>query len=426
MNTAVLGMLWGDEAKAKIIQLLIPDYDMVVRFQGAANAGHTVYRSGSKIVLHAIPVGIIYEKISVIAAGCLVDPVSLIREIEEIESAGFNVFSNLKIYSNATITTDFEVELDKAREGFISGKSSKVGTTGRGIGPSYSNRAYRTAILFEDLFNDHVLLKKLEDLSMDMNPRLKTYGADEIDPKNVYARLKECATKLESLMVSPRYIGKIIEGKGNILFEGAQGALLCPINGSYPFVTSFPVNPALIPISCNIPMKYIHKIIGVLKAYPTRVGEGPFPTQIGGEKEEFLRNLGKEFGATTGRPRKCGYPDLAIAKYVVQSFGIDEIALTCLDTLCAFSQKIGNIQICENYKLPGGGFGTPQEATASYLSKVVPQYSEISLICNCSGVDSGSELPLQATNYVNLVENILGVPVQFVSTGKNIEDIIKL
>ncbi|MDD4289687.1 MAG: adenylosuccinate synthetase, partial [Patescibacteria group bacterium] len=288
MNTTVLRMLWGDEAKAKIIQSLRSNYDMVVRFQGAANAGHTVYHNASKMVLHAIPVGIIYEKISVIAAGCLVDPISLVGEIEEMESMGFDVFSNLKIYSNTTVTTDFEIRLDRAREKCLSGKSSKVGTTGRGIGPSYSNRAYRTAILFEDLFNDKVLLKKLEDLSRDMNPRLKTYSEEKINPKNVYMNLKECATKLQGLIVPPHYIGRIIEGGGSVLFEGAQGALLCPINGSYPFVTSFPVNPALIPISCNIPMKHINKIIGVLKAYPTRVGEGPFPTQIGGKKEEFL------------------------------------------------------------------------------------------------------------------------------------------
>ncbi|MDD4289688.1 MAG: adenylosuccinate synthetase, partial [Patescibacteria group bacterium] len=132
------------------------------------------------------------------------------------------------------------------------------------------------------------------------------------------------------------------------------------------------------------------------------------------------------FGAITGRPRKCGYSDLAIAKYVVRSFGIDEIALTCLDTLCAFSQKIGNIQICENYKLPGGGFGIPQEATASYLSRVMPQYKEINLICNCSGINNVYELPLQVTNYVNLIDNFLDVPVKFISTGKNIEDIIRL
>ena len=428
MNTVVFGCLWGDEAKAKVVQSVLKDYDVVVRYQGAANAGHTVYlNDGSKLVLHSIPVGAICEDLTlVISAGCLISPEMIVDEIKQLESRGIDIRNRLKIYSNTTVTTDFEIQLDKAREAFLSGDSSKIGTTGRGIGPSYSNRFFRTAILFQDLFNDKVLRDKLMSLSQDMNPRLRAYGAEEIDPMTVFDKLRSYQHELLSFMVYPNYVYSLIEARKNILFEGAQGALLCPINGTYPFVTAFPVSPASIPISCNIPMKSIDKTIGVLKAYPTRVGEGPFPTQILDDREDILVELGKEYGATTGRKRKCGWPDLAIASYVIRSFGIDELALTCLDTLCKFSEQTGPIKVCNSYLFVDKKYTIPESATASYLSRVQPVYQEIDLSCDCSGVRDVSHLPLHVNNFISLIVNATGVPIKMISTGPNKEDLIIL
>lgn len=428
MNLLILGCLWGDEAKAKVVQHYLEHHDVVVRFQGGANAGHTVYlEDGSKLVLHSIPVGIICEdKTVVIAAGCLVNPETLIEEIKELESRGINVMSRLKIYSNTTITTDFEVALDRARETFLSSGSSKIGTTGRGIGPSYSNRAFRTAILFEDLLDQFILAEKVRSLSIDMNPRIRSYGAKEVDPESVFQKLHDCSKILSGLMVHPNYVYSLIESKKNILFEGAQGGLLCLTNGSYPYVTSSSVHPASASIGSNIPMKSINKVIGVLKAYPTRVGEGPFPTQISAVNEEILRKIGKEYGATTGRPRKCGWPDLPIASYVGRLFGIDEFALTCLDTLCEFSAKTGPIKICDFYEISGRKIICSESASASYLSKVKPVYSEFDLGCNCSGVNNTRDLPLKAANFVNLIQNKTGIPVKLISTGPLRENVIVL
>lgn len=428
MNLLVLGCLWGDEAKAKVVQHYLEHHDVVVRFQGGANAGHTVYlEDSSKLVLHSIPVGIICEdKTVVIAAGCLVNPETLIEEIKELEFRGINVMSRLKIYSNTTITTDFEVVLDRAREAFLSSGSSKIGTTGRGIGPSYSNRAYRTSILFEDLFDRFGLAEKVRALSKDMNPRINSYGAEEVDPETVFEKLHKCSKTLSGLMVHPNYVYSLIERQNNILFEGAQGGLLCLTNGSYPYVTSSSVHPASASISSNIPMKSINKVVGVLKAYPTRVGEGPFPTQISAVKEEALRKIGNEYGATTGRPRKCGWPDLPIASYVGRLFGIDEFALTCLDTLCEFSKQTGSIKICDSYEISGRKIICSESASASYLSRVKPIYSEFDLGCDCAGVSRIEDLPFKATNFMNIIENATGIPVKLISTGPLRENVIVL
>ncbi len=430
MNTGVFGCLWGDEAKAKIVdeELARGCYHANVRFQGGPNAGHTIYSKGKKYVLHSVPTGIFYEHLDlIIAGGCVFHPTVLMNEIRDLESKGISFDGRLHIFSNVTIITKYELASDGAMEDFLSSSSFKIGTTRRGIGPAYAHRAARIAILFEDLFGDDAaLLEKLKRLSVDVNPRLVAYGVDPIDPLDALSDLKEHSDFLRQYMVYNTYIGELLESGKSILFEGAQGAGLDIINGTYSFATSFPLSPGAIQISCNIPMKYIHKIIGVAKAYPTRVGEGPFPTQIFGESEDSLRRTGNEYGATTGRNRRCGWPDRVMLSYVIRSFGITELAVSCLDTISKFSQEVGSIKICDAYSINGVNIDYPKSITDSYLKNIQPVYREFDLSCDCFRINNINDLPFKAQNFISQTQDRLRVPITMISTGPNRGDIIML
>lgn len=429
-SAAIIGCLWGDEAKAKIAdgELERGHYDANVRFQGGSNAGHTIYFKGKKYVLHSVPTGIFYEQIHlIIAGGCVFHPSVLMNEIRELESNGISFTGRFHIFSNCTIITKYELAIDGATEHFLANNSAKIGTTLKGIGPAYAHRAARIAISFEDLLGDDaILMEKLERLAMDVNPRLLACGVNPIEPLDVFNDLRQDSDSLRQYMVYNTYIGEFLESGKSALFEGAQGAGLDIINGTYPFTTSFPLSPGAIQISCNIPMNYINRIIGVAKIYPTRVGEGPFPTQIFGDEEELLRTLGKEFGATTGRARKCGWPDWAMLKYVIRSFGITELAVTCIDTLSKFSETYGNIKICEAYSVNGEILEYPKSITSAYLKRVEPVYKEFDLSCNCSGVNNAGNLTFKAADFINLMQNRLRTPIKMLSTGPNRGDVILL
>ncbi len=415
--TVVIGAQWGDEGKGKLVDVLAANSDMVVRFQGGSNAGHTLVVNGKKTVLHLIPSGILHtDKICVIAAGVVVDIFGLTEEIRKLKETKFDITPNrLLISDSATALLPYHKVLDQARERALS--EGKIGTTGKGIGPAYEDRASRRALIMSDLFDTEAnLMAKLEFVLKEKNVLLtKMYDLPEIKAKDIYDQIQTVIGDLKpyrapdvSLLISQ----KLKLGK-RILFEGAQGTLLDVHHGTYPFVTSSSTVAGSGSISAGIGPHHLSKIIGVFKAYCTRVGSGPFPSELLNEVGAKIQKDGNEFGSTTGRARRCGWLDLVALKYAIRLNGINSLAMMKLDVLSGHDQ----IGICVGYKL-GEETITDFPPSTEIVSKLVPIIEYLpGWKDDLTDIKSVKELPLNAINFMNFVSQNAGCPIDVVSVG---------
>ncbi len=423
-NVVVIGAQWGDEGKGRIVDLISEKVDIIVRYQGGNNAGHTIVVGDEKVILHHLPSGILrQDKLSVIGNGVVIDPKVLLQEINELESAGYSANEkNLKISDRAHVIMPYHIEIDLARES-MNGKG-KIGTTGRGIGPVYEDKVARRGIKFADLIDPDSLSARLKDVLEERNAYLtKVLGGDPLNFEEIFQEYVVYGRELKrfSCDVSTLLNNSISKGQ-NILFEGAQGALLDIDFGTYPYVTSSSSGSGGASIGTGVGHTKIDTVLGISKAYATRVGEGPFPTEISGELGEKLRQAGGEFGATTGRSRRCGWFDAFALKYAAQINGISWLAITKLDVLSGFEK----INICVGYLYNGKELSS-FPSNYKVLKDIVPVYEEMEgWKEDISEAKDISELPIQARKYLEKLEEITGVPIYTVSLGPSREKIIFL
>lgn len=420
MLQVIIGAQWGDEGKAKVVDYLSKGFDYVVRFQGGANAGHTVYIGEKKYVFHLIPSGILRPDVQVlIGNGLVVDPEGLIEELDMIKK-DVDIAGRFWISDKAHIVLPYHKLMDGACE---DQSDHKIGTTRRGIGPAYSDKINRIGIRFGDLFSPS-LKDKIETAYQEKAFLLKNYyGISDIpDVDTMLDELLEFREKVKSFIVSGEKLLHDAQQSGrNILFEGAQGSLLDVDFGTYPFVTSsHTVCPGLF-IGSGLGYTEGFTVTGIFKAYVTRVGEGPFPTEDHGAEGELLRKNGNEFGATTGRPRRCGWFDGVLARYSININGVTEIFLTKLDVL----DGVKSIRYCSGYRLNGEVIDYPP-STAEELSAVEPVYEEVpGWDESTRGITEFEKLPENAKRYISFLEKQLQTPIKYISTGYERESVIR-
>jgi len=423
-NIVVIGAQWGDEGKGRIVDLISEKVDIIVRYQGGNNAGHTIVIGDEKVILHHLPSGILrQDKLSVIGNGVVVDPKVLLQEINELNSAGYSADEkNLKISDRAHVIMPYHREIDLARES-MNGKA-RIGTTGRGIGPVYEDKAARRGIKFADLIDPDSLSARLKEVFEERNAYLtKVLGGNPLNFEEILEEYVEYGRELKrfSCDVSTLLNESISKGQ-NILFEGAQGALLDIDFGTYPYVTSSNAGSGGASTGSGVGPTKIDTVLGIAKAYTTRVGEGPFPTEISGELGEKLRQAGGEFGATTGRSRRCGWFDAFALKYAAQTNGISWLALTKLDVLSGFEK----IHICVGYRYKGEQLSS-FPSNNQVLKDIEPIYEEMDgWKEDISEAKDISEFPIQARKYLEKLEETTGVPIYTVSLGPSREKIIFL
>ena len=420
-NIVVVGAQWGDEGKGRIIDLLSEKFNIIARFQGGSNAGHTIIVKDKKIVLHHIPSGVLRKgKVSVIGNGTVIDPSVLVDEIKQLRKKGYKVTkNNLKISNLAHLILPHHKALDKGRE-IIRGKNA-IGTTGRGIGPCYEDKISRQGIRFIDLQDKKSLYSKL---SMSLNEKnkilvrvfkQKSFGLKKVlsDLNRQYKYLKEFVTDTED------YLQKASQKNKSILFEGAQGVMLDIDFGTYPFVTSSSTISANASIGTGIPYSKVTKSIGISKSYTTRVGHGPFPTEMLDDKGLTLREFGAEYGATTGRPRRCGWLDLVALRHSVDICGLDELVITKADILSMFD----TIKLCTGYRI-GKQLIKKFPQNLDNLDKVVPVYKNF----KSWKVDDLNKKnpPKNLINFIKYIENYLNVKISMVSVGPERNQILYL
>jgi adenylosuccinate synthase len=417
MNIAVLGAQWGDEGKGKIVDLLTPNFSMVARYQGGHNAGHTVYANGRKFVLRLLPSGILHEGITcIIGNGVVVDPQALFAEIDEIGRAGVMIGNRLLISDKAHLILPYHRELDllsEARRG-----ERKIGTTSRGIGPAYEDKIARRGIRIGDLANP----ASLEDaVKQNVAARNRIIGDSQMDYRQVLDDLARAWERMEPLVTDVSLFLARARAEGRaIMFEGAQGTLLDIDHGTYPYVTSSNATTGGICTGLGVPPRAIDGVLGVAKAYTTRVGEGPLPTELTGELGNRLRESGQEFGAVTGRPRRCGWYDAVAVRYAVRVNGLDALALTKLDVL----DGLPELQVCTAYTYRGTTL-TEMPGDIAKLERCEPVYETLpGWTSPTAGVRRYEDLPKEARGYVARLEEITGVPAAIVSTGSAREDTI--
>jgi len=420
-NVVVVGAQWGDEGKGKIVDWLSEQADVVVRFQGGHNAGHTLVIDGVTYKLALLPSGIVRKgKLSVIGNGVVVDPWHLVEEIAKLTGQGVAVTpDNLKIADNATLILPLHRQLDELRENASEGL--KIGTTKRGIGPAYEDKVGRRAIRVVDLADIDALPAKVERLLAHHNALRRGLGIAEIDGRELIASLAEIAPKILPFVdtVWARLDAMRRDGR-RILFEGAQGALLDIDHGTYPFVTSSNIVAAQAATGSGLGPSAIGYVLGIAKAYTTRVGGGPYPTELNDEIGELLGVRGREFGVNTGRKRRCGWFDAALVRQTVRTSGIHGLALTKLDILDGFE----TIRVCVGYDLDGRRIDYLPAGQAEQ-ARVVPVYEEIAGWSeSTAGARSWAELPAQAVKYVRRIEELVGAPVSVLSTSPERDDTI--
>ncbi len=408
----VVGAQWGDEGKGKIVDMLSEKIDIVARYQGGANAGHTVVIGDKTYVLHLVPSGIFQKNVQcVIGNGVVIDPIALMDEIEMIKSFGIKIDGRLFISHNAHLIMPYHKLLDSIREQ----GAQKIGTTGRGIGPAYIDKYTRTGIRVVDLLDRKQLREKLTRNIEEKNQLLsKVYGSAEIDVDKIVNEYQEFDKKIDPFITdTATLLNNALKKKKNILAEGAQGALLDVDHGTYPYVTSSNPTSGGACTGLGIPPTSVKAIIGIVKAYSTRVGNGPFPTELNETTGETLRKIGHEFGATTGRPRRCGWLDMVSLKYSLMINGISEIALTKLDVLDQFDE----IKICVGYKKDGKvlkSFPTDVQ-TLENVEPILQSYKGWNE--NISEAKKWKQLPKRTMKYVETIEKLSGVKVSLVSVG---------
>jgi len=413
---AVVGLQWGDEGKGKIVDLLSRQHDVIVRCQGGSNAGHTVVVEGEKYALHLVPSGILTPgKMNVIGNGVVIDPVGLVEEIEDLRGRGVAVGENLMVSDRAHVVMSYHRALDRAQERKRSG-GAKIGTTGRGIGPTYADKYRRGGFRMGDILDRGFFERVVAERVAENNFLLREYfGVEEVSPEGTAAEIVRAADFLRPLVTDTALqLRKFIaEGKG-ILFEGAQGALLDIDYGTYPYVTSSNTTAAGIATGTGLPPSAISEVLGVLKAYTTRVGTGPFPTEQENDVGEKLRESGGEYGATTGRPRRCGWFDAVVARHSVGLNGCTGIALTKIDVLDGFE----TVKVCTAYELDGRRI-EHFPAGAAAVERCKPVYEEISgWKVDTSEAREWADLPAEAKLYVARLEKLAGCRVTMVSVGR--------
>ncbi len=420
-NVAVVGSQWGDEGKGKIVDWLSERADVVVRFQGGHNAGHTVVIDGVTYALSLLPSGVVRAgKLSIIGNGVVINPWALLEEIELVRAKGVDVTpESLRIAENATLILPFHSEIDRARE--EARGTSKIGTTGRGIGPAYEDKVGRRAIRVCDLADPDNLAARLEQLLFHHNALLRGLGAHEIDKQELLSALIEVAPKI--LPYADRVWERLDEARRagrRILFEGAQGAMLDVDHGTYPFVTSSNTLAGQAAVGSGLGPGAVNYVLGITKAYTTRVGSGPFPTELQDEIGRGLGERGREFGTVTGRKRRCGWFDAVIVRQAVKVCGIDGIALTKLDVLDGLQE----LKICTAYRHKGETLHhLPASMTGQ--AEVEPVYETLEgWSASTRGARTWAELPADAIKYIRRVEELIGAPVALLSTSPEREDTI--
>lgn len=419
--TVIVGTQFGDEGKGKLVDYLSEKYDIVVRYQGGANAGHTICFDNKSVVLHLIPSGIFHEGcVCVIGNGVVIDPVALLEEIKKVEELGYDVKGRLFISHNAHLIMPYHKRLDSLHEDAQG--DNKIGTTGRGIGPSYEDKFARKGIRVVDLLNPEVLQEKLRENLAAKNKLFKSiYEKEEFDVEDMVREHSEFDKIIDPYITNTQlYLNRQLKAGKTVLLEGAQGCLLDVDHGTYPYVTSSNPTSGGACTGSGIAPNYVGKVIGVVKAYMTRVGNGAFPSELLDETGERLGRIGHEYGATTGRKRRCGWIDLVALRYSLTLNGVTEIALTKLDVLDTFEE----VKVCTSYLLDGReihDFPTDHET----LSRVTPVYKTLKgwMSSNAHARTFGEMHP-EARNYVSFLENALDVPVTFVSVGPGREETV--
>ena len=422
-NTAIVGLQWGDEGKGKIVDLLTAKHDVIVRYNGGANAGHTVVVGDEKDALHLIPSGILYEdKQCVIGNGVVVDPVQLIKEIDTLRDRGIEVGDNLKVSNRAHVVMPYHKEHDAALERKLTQIANKgdqsIGTTKRGIGPAYADKVHRaTAIRMGDLLDHATLLDKLTVTCAIRCAELTALGVDA-PPLDAIALADEYAGYGKRL--APHIIDTVYalhdcvnEGK-TVLFEGANACLLDIDHGTFPYVTSSNCSALGIPAGTGLPGKYINDVVGIMKAYSTRVGGGPFPSEELGEIGEAIRDRGNEYGTTTGRPRRCGWLDLVAVKYSAMICGTTSVACMLLDVLSGFDE----LKVCVAYELADGSRSDRFIPDALQLTTVKPIFETLEgWPEEIDHITSPEDLPANAKAYLDFISSYLDLPISIVSVG---------
>jgi adenylosuccinate synthase len=420
MVDVIVGLQWGDEGKGKIVDYFAPHYDIIARFQGGPNAGHTLYVNGQKLVLHQIPSGIFHEnKINIIGNGVVLDPVILKKECDMVAAYGVDVIKNLFISQRANIIIPTHRALDKAAE--LHKGAEKIGSTLKGIGPAYTDKTGRNALRVGDLA-DKNFISNYNILRQKHQVLLNNYNFTE-DISTWEKEFFEAVEFLKTLnIVNGEYFinNKISQGK-TVLAEGAQGSMLDVDFGTFPFVTSSNTITAGVCSGLGIAPQKIKEVIGITKAYCTRVGSGPFPTELNNEEGEHLRKLGNEYGATTGRPRRCGWIDLVALKFACMINGATQMVMTKADVLDGFE----TLKACTSYKIEGKETAeVPFQMAQLSIEPVLKEFKGWN--DNISAVKQAAFLPKEMSNYIQYVNEYVGVPVKYISNGCEREQIIRL
>jgi len=427
-NVVVIGTQWGDEGKGKIVDWLTDQAQGVVRFQGGHNAGHTLVIGGTQTVLHLIPSGILRKDVACyIGNGVVVSPQALLDEVGMLERAGIDVLNRLRISEACPLILPCHVALDNARE--IARGLGKIGTTGRGIGPAYEDKVARRAVRLQDLFHRDRFAAKLGEILDYHNFVLKNYfQSPVVDFQQTMDETLSLVERIRPMVADvPRLLFEANRAGANLLFEGAQGALLDIDHGTYPFVTSSNCIAGAATTGSGIGPQMLHYVLGITKAYTTRVGAGPFPTELDNEVGRHLAKRGNEFGATTGRPRRCGWIDAAALKRSIQINGVSGLCVTKLDVM----DGVETLRLGVGYKLTGNGeeekFSGIMPVGAEELASCEPVYEEMPGWSGSTvGIRNFEQLPMAARNYLKRMEEVCEVSIDMISTGPDREETIVL
>jgi len=423
-TVAVIGLQWGDEGKGKIVDLLSARADVVVRYQGGNNAGHTLVVDGRQTVMHLVPSGALHPRaVCVIGGGVVIDPTVLLEEIDELRARGLLTGAqSLLVSQEAHIIAPYHKAIDQARER-RRGKGM-IGTTGRGIGPAYEDKSARTGLRMADLCRPEHFSKRLGEILADKNDYLQAIlGEERLDYEAMIRELLDCGRRLAPMVTdTSAYLDAAIRSGKAVLFEGAQGALLDVDHGTYPFVTSSNTGSGAVANGAGVAPKQLRRVVGISKAYTTRVGSGPFPTELSDALGERLRKEGGEYGATTGRPRRCGWFDAMVVRKSVRLSGVDAIALTKLDVLTGMDP----LRLCVGYRLAGRPIDAIPPLPEDYAA-VEPVYEQMpGWTESITSATAVSQLPAAAQRYVARLEELVGVPVGILSTGPGREQTMVL
>lgn len=415
---AIEGMQWGDEGKGKITDYYASKAEIVVRSQGGNNAGHTIQHNGTRYALRLLPSGILNPQVvNVLADGMVINPFSLLEEIKNINEKGIHFFQ-LLISSRASVLLPYHIEIDKARENALGDK--KIGTTKNGIGPCYEDKAARLSIRIGDLLNKEYLHERLSTVVPLKNLELKAYGGQTFDVEELYHDLLDVSEKLhlaDHVSDTTVFLHKAMKEGKKILFEGAQGSMLCLNYGTFPYVTSSSPLATAIPSNTGLPLDSVHEVLGIMKAYTTRVGEGPFPSELFDSDANLIREKGHEYGTVTHRPRRVGWLDIPQLKYVINISGVSHIAIMLLDVLSAVKE----IKIVTKYFLDGKEIdympsNVDELAKVTTESITLPSWSED--ISSCKTFD---ELPKNCQNYISTIEKLLGKEISLISVSPEMD-----